>query len=79
VQIGALLRVAPGTYDSAVDIQATTIPPIQPLARGFAEVSCRDGHEDIESATHGARPGLAPIGDGRKHVDGLAKNPQSLS
>ena len=29
-QIGALLRVA---------IRATTIPPIQPLARGFPEVS----------------------------------------
>ena len=40
-QIGALLRVAPGTYVSAVAIQATTIPPIQPLARGFPEVSFR--------------------------------------
>ena len=38
-QIGALLRVAPGTYVPAVAIQATTIPPIQPLARGSPEVS----------------------------------------
>ena len=37
-QIGALLRVAPGTYVPAVAIQATAIPPIQPLARGFPEL-----------------------------------------
>ena len=41
-QTGARLRVAPGTYVPAVAIQATEIPPIQPLVRGFPEVSSCD-------------------------------------
>lgn len=38
-QTGARLRVAPGTYVPTVAIRATEIPPIQPVNRGFPEVS----------------------------------------
>ncbi|MFN5063113.1 MAG: hypothetical protein ACK5GN_09710, partial [Pseudomonadota bacterium] len=38
-QIGARLRVAPGTCVPVVAIRATEIPPSQPLYRGFPEVS----------------------------------------
>jgi len=41
-QTDARLRVAPGTCVPAVAVRATEIPPIQPLYRGFPEVSYSD-------------------------------------
>ena|GEM_PF-2964495 len=41
-QIGALLRVAPGTYVPAVAIRVTEILPLEPPNRGLPTVSKRN-------------------------------------